>query len=78
MRWIALWLLLTGVHVAGWAVARQVSGGGSEGKWLPGAETLVHFAVVPPMQVLALWVVATVRHAKRDQQRDQRAGTPDR
>lgn len=74
MRWIALWLLLTCVHVAGWAVARHFAGGGSEGKWLPGAETLVHFAVVPPVQLLALWVVATVRQARRD----QRAGTPDR
>jgi hypothetical protein len=74
VRWIALWLLLTGAHVAGWAVARQVSGGNLN----PGAETLVHFAVVPPVQLLALWVVATVRHAKRDQQRDQRAGTPDK
>ncbi len=70
MRWIALWLLLTGVHVAGWAVARQVSGGNLK----PGGETLVHFAVVPPVQLLALWVVATVRQAKRD----QRAGMPDR
>lgn len=74
MRWIALWLLLTGAHVAGWAVARQLSGG----SLVPGAETLVHFAVVPPVQLLALWIVAVVRHAKRDQQRDQRAGTSDR
>ena len=74
MRWIALWLLLTGAHVAGWAVARQASGGAL----MPDAETLVHFAVVPPVQLLALWVVAAVRQAKRDQQRDQRAGTPDR
>ena len=73
MRWIALWLLLTGAHVAGWAVARQVSGGGL----MPGAETLVHFAVVPPVQLLALWVVATVRQAQRDQ-RNQRAGASDR
>ena len=74
VRWIALWLLLTGAHVAGWAVARQASGGNLR----PGAETLVHFAVVPPVQLLALWVVATVRQAHRDQRRDQRAGTPDR
>ena len=70
MRWIALWLLLTAVHVAGWAVARQVSGRSLK----PGAETLAHFALVPPVQLLALWVVAAVRQA----QRDQRAGTPDR
>ncbi|HET9227588.1 MAG TPA: hypothetical protein VFR31_13030 [Thermoanaerobaculia bacterium] len=70
MRWIALWLLLTGAYVAGWAVARQVSGG----SLLPGTETLVHFAVVPPVQLLALWVVATARQARRD----QRAGASDR
>jgi hypothetical protein len=74
VRWIALWLLLTGAHVAGWAVARQASGG----ILMPDAETLVHFAVVPPEQLLALWIVATVRQANRDQRRDQRAGTPDR
>lgn len=70
MRWIALWLLLTGAHVAGWAAARQVSGG----SLMPDPETLVHFAVVPPVQLLALWVVATVRQARRD----QRAGASDR
>lgn len=70
VRWIALWLLLTGAHVAGWAVARTAAGGNLR----PGAETLVHFAVVPPVQLLALWVVATVRQARRD----QRAGTPER
>ena len=70
MRWIAIWLLLTGAHVAGWAVARKVSGESLK----PGEETLVHFALVPPVQLLALWVVATVRQARRD----QRAGTLDR
>jgi hypothetical protein len=70
VRWIALWLLLTGAHVAGWAIARQVSGSSLR----PGAETLAHFLLVPPVQLLALWVVASVRQA----QRDQRAGTSDR
>ena len=70
MRWIALWLLLTGAYVAGWAVARQISGG----SLLPGAETLIHFAVVPPVQLLALWVVAAARQARRD----QRAGASER
>jgi membrane protein implicated in regulation of membrane protease activity len=74
VRWIALWLLLTGAHVAGWALARQVAGR----SLMPGAETLVHFAAVPPVQLLALWVVATIRQTNRDQRRDQRAGTPDR
>lgn len=70
MRWITLWLLLTGAHVAGWAVVRQSSGRSLK----PGTETLVHFAVVPPVQLLALWVVATVRQARRD----QRAESSDR
>jgi len=70
VRWIAIWLLLTGAHVAGWAVARRGAGGSLK----PGEETLVHFALVPPVQLLALWVVATVRQARRD----QRAGTPER
>ena len=34
---------------------------------MPTKETLVHFAVVPPVQVLALWVVATVRQARRSE-----------
>lgn len=67
MRWIALWLLLTGVYVAGWALARWASGGALA----PDAETLVHFALVPPVQLVALWVVATVRQPNKN----QRAGT---
>jgi len=75
VRWIALWLLLTGAHVAGWALARWSAGGG----WTPGEETLVHFALVPPIQLAALWVVATVRQQPRKKDdRDQRAGTPPR
>lgn len=61
MRWIALWLLLTGVYLAGWALSRWVTGG----SWEPTAETLVHLAVVPPVQVLALRVVAAVRQPRR-------------
>lgn len=61
MRWIALWLLLTCVYLAGWAFSRWATGGG----WTPTPENLVHLAVVPPVQVLALWVVATVRQQPR-------------
>lgn len=61
MRWIALWLVLTCAYVAGWAVARWAAGGG----WTPSPETLVHFVVVPPVQVLALWVVAMARQPRR-------------
>lgn len=61
MRWIALWLLLTGVHLAGWALSRWITGGA----WAPTPETLVHLAAVPPVQVLALWVVAMARQPRR-------------
>lgn len=61
MRWLALWLILTCVYVAGWAVSRWVAGGG----WALTPETLLHFALVPPVQVLSLWVVAAARQPRR-------------
>ena len=61
MRWLALWLLLTCAYLGGWAVSRWLTGGG----WALTSETLVHLALVPPVQVLALWVVAAVRQARR-------------
>jgi hypothetical protein len=60
VRWLALWLLLTCAYLGGWALSRWVSGGG----WRPTSETLVHLALVPPVQVLALWVVAAVRQSR--------------
>ena len=50
---------LIGVHES--TVSRWVAGGG----WRPTSETLVHLALVPPVQVLALWVVAAVRQSRR-------------
>lgn len=61
MRWLALWLILTCTYLGGWAMSRWVAGGG----WRPTPETLVHLALVPPVQVLALWVVAAVRQSRR-------------
>lgn len=66
MRWVALWLLLTGVYALGWAVAHWAAGASLK----PTKETLVLFAVVPPVQVLALWVVAAVRQARRSGRSD--------
>ena len=51
MRWLVLWLLLTGVHALAWLAAGLP----------PSAGELVHLAVIPPVQTLALAVVATVR-----------------
>jgi hypothetical protein len=60
VRWLALWLLLTCAYLAGWAVARWAA----EADWSLSAETLVHFALVPPVQLAALRVVATVRQRR--------------
>jgi len=61
VRWLALWLLLTCAYLGGWAVSRWVTGDGLA----PTRETLVHLALVPPVQVLALWVVAAARQHRR-------------
>jgi hypothetical protein len=58
---MALWLLLTCAYLGGWAVSRWLT----TGDWTLAPETLVHLALVPPVQVLALWVVATVRQSRR-------------
>lgn len=61
MRWLALWLILTCAYLAGWAASRWVA----DEDWTPTSETLVHLALVPPVQVLALWVVAAARQRER-------------
>jgi hypothetical protein len=62
VRWLALWLLLTSVYFLGWAASRWLAGGGD---WTLTAETLAHLALVPPVQVLALWIVAAARQPRR-------------
>lgn len=61
MRWLLLWLLLTAVLAAGSALCQGVLAG----EWRIPAETLAHVVLVPPAQVLALWVVAAVRRRVR-------------
>ena len=58
---MALWLLLTCAYLAGWAVSRWVTAA----DWTLTPETLVHLALVPPVQLLALWVVAVARQARQ-------------
>jgi hypothetical protein len=59
---MALWLLLTCAYLGGWAVSRWAAGADD---WTLTPETLVHLALVPPVQVLALWVVAVARQSRR-------------
>jgi len=61
VRWLALWLLLTCAYLIGWAVSRWLVAG----DWTLTPETLVHLALVPPVQLLALWVVAVARQPRR-------------
>jgi hypothetical protein len=58
MRWIAVWLLLAGVYLAGQLVL--VIGGGEYGR-----EELLHLLTVPLAQTAALWVVTLVRRNSR-------------
>jgi hypothetical protein len=60
VRWLALWLLLTCAYLGGWAVSRWMINEG----WTLTPETLVHLTLVPPVQVLALRVVAAARQAR--------------
>ena len=68
MRWLAVWLLLTGVYFAGQLVTPLLTGGG----WRYSRESLAHLVTVPLIQVVSLRAVALVR---RDRRR-RRAGPP--
>ena len=61
MRWLAVWLLLTGVYFAGQLVTPLLAGGG----WTYSRESLAHLVAVPLIQVAALRVVALVRRDRR-------------
>ena len=59
MKWLLIWLLLTGTYLLGLLLSwlfvddREVT-----------AETLVHLAVIPAVQIVALAVVAYVRRQR--------------
>jgi hypothetical protein len=62
MRWLAVWLVLTGVYFAGQLAVLLVAGDALRFD----REDLAHLAAVPLVQVVALWVVVTVRrHVRR-------------
>ena len=61
LRWLALWLLLTGIYLAGQMVIPLAIAG----SWSYTREDLAHLAAVPLVQVGALWVVAWVRRGAR-------------
>ncbi len=61
MRWLAVWILLTGVYFAGQLATPLLTGGG----WGYSRESLAHLLTVPLIQVVALRVVALVRRDRR-------------
>jgi hypothetical protein len=61
MRWLAVWVFLTGVYLAGQLAIPPLLGEG----WSYTREDLAHLAAVPLIQVAALWVVALVRRQAR-------------
>jgi len=62
MRWLAVWILLTGVYFAGQLAAPLLTGE----RWDFTREHLAHLIAVPLAQVAALRIVALVRrHGRR-------------
>jgi hypothetical protein len=62
MRWIAVWLLLTGTYLAGWLLCAWLL---ETGLTLD-RESLAHLAAVPLAQTLALWGLSAFRRMFRD------------
>ena len=69
MRWLAVWIVLTGVFFAGQLVAPLFSGGISSmgatgvGHWEYTREDLAHLATIPLVQLAAIWIVVLVRRS---------------
>jgi hypothetical protein len=61
MRWLALWVLLTGSYFAAQAATPLLLGE----RWVFTREDLAHLAAVPLVQLAGLWVVAAVRRQGR-------------
>jgi len=62
MKWVAIWLLLTGIYLAGWALCGWLLQTGPE----VDRESLAHLAAVPLAQTAALWGLGAFRRMFRD------------
>ena len=68
MRWLAVWLVLTGVFFAGQLVAplfSGVSGAVSGSGWEYTREDIAHLVAIPLVQLVSVWVVVVVRRHSR-------------
>jgi hypothetical protein len=62
MKWLAIWLLLTGIYLAGWVLCAWLLGTGTA----VDRESLAHLAAVPLAQTAALWALGAFRRMFRD------------
>lgn len=62
MKWLAVWLLLTGTYLAGWALCGWLLRTGLAVE----PESLAHFAAVPMAQTAALWALGAFRRMFRE------------
>ena len=63
MKWLAVWLLLTGTYLAGWALCGWLLRTGAA----VDRESLVHLAAVPLAETAALWAVGAFRRMFREE-----------
>ena len=67
MRWLAVWLVLTGVFCAGqlvvWLFSGTASGSGGSGGWEYTREDFAHLVAIPLVQLAAVWIVVLVRRS---------------
>jgi nitrate/nitrite transporter NarK len=61
MRWLAVWLVLTGVYLVGLLALSLLV----QGDWRLTRDDLAHLAAVPAAQVAALRIVSYVRRQGR-------------
>lgn len=61
MRWLAVWVFLAGVYLAGQLCIPLLLGG----SWSYTREDAAHLATVPFVQTASLWIVTWVRRGVR-------------
>jgi len=62
MKWLAVWLLLTGTYLAGWVLCNWLLRTGTA----VDTESLAHLAAVPLAQTAALWALGAFRRMFRE------------
>jgi len=61
MKWLVLWLLLTGIYLLGLLVSQPLA----DRPWEPTRETVAHLVAIPLAEVAALRLLTWLRQAFR-------------